>query len=48
MLPLAFFLLFALPLLSVRANPVDFAGDVRPLFEKNCLKFHGPEKQKIG
>ena len=28
------------------AHPVDFARDIRPLFEKNCVKCHGPEKQK--
>ncbi|WP_202797454.1 c-type cytochrome domain-containing protein [Chthoniobacter flavus] len=30
------------------ARPVDFAKDVRPLFEKYCFKCHGPEKQKSG
>ena len=48
MVPLVFFLLFLLPVLSVRASPVDFAREVRPLFEKHCLKCHGPEKQKSG
>ncbi len=28
--------------------PVDFARDIRPLFEKHCVKCHGPEKQKGG
>ncbi|HET6409537.1 MAG TPA: DUF1549 domain-containing protein, partial [Chthoniobacteraceae bacterium] len=27
-------------------RPVDFARDIRPLFEKSCVKCHGPEKQK--
>ncbi len=27
---------------------VDFAQDIRPILEKNCLKCHGPEKQKSG
>ena len=30
------------------ARPVDFVKDVQPLFEKYCLKCHGPEKQKNG
>jgi len=29
-------------------SPVDFARDIRPLFEKHCVKCHGPEKQKGG
>ncbi|MDR3402608.1 MAG: DUF1553 domain-containing protein [Chthoniobacter sp.] len=29
-------------------RPVDFVKDIQPLFEKNCLKCHGPEKQKSG
>ena len=29
-------------------RPVDFAKDVQPLFEKYCIKCHGPEKQKSG
>ena len=28
------------------AQPVDFARDIRPLFEKSCVKCHGTEKQK--
>jgi mono/diheme cytochrome c family protein len=30
------------------AREVDFERDVQPLFEKHCLKCHGPEKQKGG
>jgi mono/diheme cytochrome c family protein len=29
-------------------RPVDFAMDIRPLFEASCLKCHGPEKQRGG
>src|SRR5437868_1120784 len=25
---------------------LTFAKDIKPLFEKNCIKCHGPEKQK--
>ena len=25
---------------------VDFVKDIKPLFEANCYKCHGPEKQK--
>jgi mono/diheme cytochrome c family protein len=28
------------------AQPVDFARDIQPLLEKNCVKCHGAEKQK--
>jgi mono/diheme cytochrome c family protein len=27
-------------------QPADFERDIRPLFEKRCVKCHGPEKQK--
>jgi hypothetical protein len=27
---------------------VDFTEDVRPIFQKHCIKCHGPEKQKSG
>ncbi|MBI3414275.1 MAG: PSD1 domain-containing protein [Verrucomicrobia bacterium] len=27
---------------------IDFARDIQPLFIENCLKCHGPEKQKSG
>ncbi|HEY1380580.1 MAG TPA: DUF1549 domain-containing protein, partial [Gemmataceae bacterium] len=30
------------------AGAVEFATQVRPILEKNCLKCHGPEKQKGG
>src|SRR6516225_10081316 len=30
------------------ARSVDFVKDIQPLFEKHCLKCHGPEKQKSG
>src|ERR1041384_953453 len=28
--------------------PIDFAREIRPLFELHCVKCHGPEKQKGG
>src|SRR5213592_1144388 len=30
------------------AGPIDFARDVRPIFEKNCFACHGAAKQKGG
>ena len=33
---------------SVAQAPVDFAKDVRPIFETKCIACHGPEKQKSG
>jgi ankyrin repeat protein len=30
------------------AGKVDFAKDVQPLFQENCLDCHGPSKQKAG
>jgi len=36
----------SLPAPSTR--PTDFEKDIRPLFEKHCVKCHGPEKQKGG
>ncbi len=33
---------------AAAARPVDFVQDIQPLFEKHCLKCHGPEKQKGG
>ena len=29
-------------------QPVDFARDIKPLFEASCIKCHGPEKAKNG
>jgi hypothetical protein len=29
-------------------RPVDFAGQVRPILARSCLKCHGPEKQRGG
>jgi hypothetical protein len=31
-----------------RRRPVDFAGQIRPIFARSCLKCHGPEKQRGG
>src|SRR5262245_25522242 len=28
------------------ADKVDFAKDIQPIFQQNCIKCHGPEKQK--
>lgn len=33
---------------SLRAAPVDFVRDVRPILEKHCHSCHGAEKQKSG
>src|SRR5260370_24720444 len=30
------------------AEPVDYTRDVKPLFAKNCVMCHGPDKQKSG
>src|SRR2546428_6264846 len=38
----------SLKLADAASEPVDFAKDIRPLFEQHCLKCHGPEKQKGG
>ncbi len=37
---------FGLPTATFGAAKVDFAKDIQPIFEKNCYKCHGPEKQK--
>ena len=29
-------------------RPVDFARDIKPIFEKNCISCHGSDKQKGG
>jgi mono/diheme cytochrome c family protein len=39
-------LLMTLPALA--DTKVDFAKQIQPIFEKSCLKCHGPEKQKGG
>jgi len=28
------------------AKNVTYAGEIKPIFEKSCIKCHGPEKQK--
>ena len=33
---------------ALAAPPLDFDRDVKPIFEQNCFKCHGPEKQKGG
>ena len=40
--------MFVWPGLPLEAQPVDFAREVRPIFERSCLGCHGPEKQKSG
>jgi cytochrome c553 len=37
--------LLPMPLLAV---PVDFARDIRPIFQEHCVKCHGAEKQSGG
>ena len=32
----------------LNAAALDFAKDVEPIFKENCLKCHGPDKQKSG
>src|SRR5690349_2734186 len=53
--PALFGLLFATTLFAAdgklppAANgTIDFARDVEPVFANNCVKCHGPEKQKGG
>src|SRR5687767_1535285 len=36
------------PPLATAADPIDFDKQVRPILAANCLKCHGPEKQKGG
>jgi mono/diheme cytochrome c family protein len=43
-----FVLLLLLPVAAGAAEPVDFAKQVRPLFERHCTSCHGPAKQKGG
>jgi mono/diheme cytochrome c family protein len=45
-LPPAFPWIAAAELPPAATDPVDFVRDIRPLFEKHCIKCHGPEKQK--
>jgi mono/diheme cytochrome c family protein len=33
---------------GLRAAPVDFVRDVRPIFERHCYECHGEKKQKSG
>ena len=33
---------------GAHADPVDFARDVRPIFQKHCTECHGEKKQKSG
>ncbi len=42
---IAFFFCF---LASTAKAQVDFARDVRPIFQKHCYECHGPDKQKSG
>lgn len=39
-------LLIALP--AMADTKVDFAKQIQPIFEKSCMKCHGPDKQKGG
>ncbi|MDB4461972.1 hypothetical protein N9054_00425, partial [bacterium] len=43
-----FRLLFSLALSvgSAHSATIDFTKDVLPILEENCIKCHGPEKQK--
>ncbi|MDA0840462.1 MAG: PSD1 and planctomycete cytochrome C domain-containing protein [Planctomycetota bacterium] len=41
-------LLLAAPAESQESVPVDFAKQVRPIFEKHCYKCHGSKEQKGG
>ena len=45
---LAAAMVFSGSLVQVVANidGIDFARDIRPIFQNNCYKCHGPEKQK--
>src|SRR5437588_8983809 len=39
------------PLLAMAARadaPLDFDKDVKPIFEQQCFKCHGPDQQKSG
>src|SRR6478672_7364407 len=39
-------LVVALP--AIADTKVDFVKQIQPIFEKSCIKCHGPEKQKGG
>ena len=38
--------LWAVPISILRAEPVDFVRDVKPIFEAACIHCHGPKKQE--
>jgi len=42
------FAAFVLVAPAASSDSVDFARDIRPIFEQHCFKCHGPEKQKAG
>ena len=46
--PLVLLLVLLVSAASDAVGAVDFAREVRPLFEKHCLECHGAEKQKSG
>lgn len=37
---------YTLSLSGLQAEPINFSEQVEPIFKDNCLKCHGPEKQK--
>src|SRR5438309_6743855 len=41
-------LLSLLPVAAYADVPLDFDKDVKPIFEQQCFKCHGPDKQKAG
>jgi hypothetical protein len=45
-MPLPLFFVLASP--TLQAVPVDFATQIRPIFEKHCTECHGEKKQKAG
>jgi hypothetical protein len=40
--------MFAILVLSLAAEPVDFQRDIRPILSNHCYKCHGPATQKAG